>query len=1021
MFCCFRLLGIWVIVHSWLLPILGVCAAETTEDLTSAAMITLNHAVHFRGIDGEDVLAKPGIYRVESEDHLIGLIPESGAASLIIEGSLGKHEESVTSSTVVGVLIDQDEFYLGVLTPSGQAIETLGSRSGTQRRGTGPVAANIQARALRSAPDKVPPSGVVTSPKAGAIIKDIVQIIVQAMDNIGVQDVQILVDGSSSFCSLEKNAPYTCNWDTHKVKEGSHSIAALIRDKSSNRFTTTMVPIVVQNAHGSMPSAAARQLSGQIMTPSAAATVKGVVKIEVQGRSASGIRDVQILIDGNPSLCPLEKVSPYSCDWDTKKVSEGSHTLTAVIHDTTNQASMTPSVPVTVKNTDAGQSPSPSQSSAPIAGKAVPQGQLIVRYKDTATPQSILGFMGKSQAQARASVRSSFTKADLLSFPAGMSLALKVQELKQDPSVAYVEPNYPLKINQVAPNDPSFVNNLLWGLGAIQAPRAWSKTTGSQNVIVAVLDTGVDYNHRDLAANMWRNQGEVPGDGVDNERDAIVDDVFGVSSVNWFSDPANRGNPYPNFGDNHGTHVAGTIAAVGNNSTDLVGVGWQTRIMAVKVMANCNPVCAAGGLFELTGGIQYAADHGAHIINFSGSICPSCYDNPFSTFNPSQFLDEHIKYAQSKGVLIVAAAGNDGSNNDVNPVFPASSGWPNVMAVAATDKSDTLASFSNYGLKGVHLAAPGVDIRSTLPGNQVGHMNGTSMAAPHVAGAAALVKAVHPDWGYALIKEMILRSVDKVPALSGKVLTGGRLNVASAVGLGRLLSLNGEKCTTDGDCLQGVCYPFYPYANAYCKSKAMNCSLDGGRDGAPYGARLTVNGSVYTCSPPDGSGYSVWLPPGRANGVACSNDANCQSNVCGSYIDGATYCTANAMTCATPNSSGTAIGGLTGKLINPGLSGHTSDYRCEQVAGGGRARWSAKIGSKPNGQESLQFGKDCQTNFSGQYADGKHYCMAIDKHCSLPGSDGVYGNTNPPNCTVVNGQNYKCLRYGGWQQLACTP
>lgn len=1000
----------------------GLSDSSPLEEIT----VTLDRAVHFRGLNGESVIAEAGTYHLEIEDHFIGLIPSSHKNIMIIEATMGHHNQTVHTSTAIGTSTEPDEFYLGVLQPDGLAIETTGSFSGILKRAADPVDPRIQSRAVTIAPDKIPPFGSIATPRSGIPLRGTVLIDVQARDNVGIQNVQILIDGTANSCPLERNPPYTCNWDTRHFKNGAHSLAAYIRDKANNTFTTATVSVTVQNPAAPGQISPARPLSGHITTPMEGTIVKGTVLIDVLGASEAGIRDVQILVDGNPGFCALEKNPPYTCNWKTVQISDGSHTLSATIHDKADRSITTAPLTITVKNLDGG-SLTPNQLTPSSTRITTHNRQLIVRYNGAATPQAILGVMGKSQAQSRASVRNSFTKADLFSFSEEVNIQQQTQALQQDPNVAYVELNYPLRAEQVSPNDPSYQNNSLWGLSRIQASRAWTRTIGSQNVVVAVLDTGVDYTHRDLAANMWRNSREVPGDGVDNDADGIVDNIHGARTFNWFNDPKNRGNPFPLPGDSHGTHVAGTIAAVGNNGIDVAGVGWNTRIMPVAVMGNCHPNCQFGGLFELAGGITFAVDHGAHILNFSGSVCPSCYDQPFSTFNPSQFLDEHIKYAASKGVLIVAAAGNDGSDNDRRAVFPASSGWPNVLAVAATDRSDALAAFSNYGLNGVHLAAPGVQIMSTVPNNQTDYYGGTSMAAPHVAGAAALIKAIHPDFLALDIKRQILRSVDKIPALSGRLLTGGRLNLAKAVGLGQVLAQNGERCGTDEDCVEGACYPYTPDGSTanFCVKRTLNCAMRD-NEGAGYGVDLNINESRYTCADPMNGQRATWLPRGKANGFSCNSGQDCQSGACGPGVPdpttgiSTTYCRAQNMHCSLANSPGAPLGTSTGKLLQTG-SAVVQNYVCQFIQSENLARWLSQSGPKVNGQPSAADCKDCQSNFCGQYPDGKYYCMARDRHCALPGTDGVQMGIPTPSCTIVNNQNYKCLKYGGWQQLACTP
>lgn len=314
------------------------------------------------------------------------------------------------------------------------------------------------------------------------------------------------------------------------------------------------------------------------------------------------------------------------------------------------------------------------------------------------------------------------------------------------------------------PTDPMY--SQLWGMQKVGAPTAWNLSKGSAEIIVAVTDTGVDYKHPELAANMWKNPGEIPGNGIDDDKNGFVDDVYGYDFSN------KDGDPFDDHG--HGTHVSGTIGAVANNGQGVAGVNWTVRIQAVK----CLSASGSGNSWDGAQAVLYAARSGARVINASWG-CPgsSCY---------ASYMVDAIRTFASAGGLFVAAAGNAGSDNDAVPTYPGGYGEPNVVAVAATDSNDLLASFSNYGATKVHLGAPGVGILSTQPGNKYVSWNGTSMATPHVAGAAALYLSVHPDAGFATLKEKLLGATDKVGALAGKTLSGGRLNV------GRLLTLDGD-------------------------------------------------------------------------------------------------------------------------------------------------------------------------------------------------------------------------------------
>ena len=359
-----------------------------------------------------------------------------------------------------------------------------------------------------------------------------------------------------------------------------------------------------------------------------------------------------------------------------------------------------------------------------------------------------------------------------LNLPEGLDVEQSVEFFLNHPGVMYAEPNYSIEL-AATPNDPDFGD--LWGMqntgqtgglsGAdIDAPLAWDITTGAPNLIVAVVDTGVDYLHPDLAANMWVNEGEIAGDGIDNDGNGFVDDVHGYNFVSGNGDPMDD--------HNHGTHVAGTIGAVANNSIGVAGVAWDVQIMAVKFLS----ASGNGSIASAVSAIQYAVDNGATISNHSWGF----------NGNFSQSLSDAIEYARLADHLVVAAAGNGGGDqigddNDARPFYPGNFQHENLIAVAATDHEDQLASFSNYGLTQVDLGAPGVGILSTTRNNSYATFNGTSMATPHVTGATALLRGLYPDWGYDKIRDRILDTVDPVESLDGRTVTGGRLNLAAAV------------------------------------------------------------------------------------------------------------------------------------------------------------------------------------------------------------------------------------------------
>lgn len=372
----------------------------------------------------------------------------------------------------------------------------------------------------------------------------------------------------------------------------------------------------------------------------------------------------------------------------------------------------------------------------------------------------------------------------LLQTPEELGYEQLVDSLAELPGYEYAEPNYLIQVDSV-PNDTQFT--ALWGMentgqsvggtlgtvdADIDAPEAWDISTGSSEVIVAVIDTGVDYTHPDLAANMWTNPSEIPGNGIDDDANGFVDDIHGWDFAYDDSDPMD--------GYGHGTHVAGTIGALGNNDTGVVGVNWNVQIMALKFLNDSGSGYTSDAVDALNYATRMCRDFGVNIKLTSNSWGGGGY---------SQALNDAIQASGDAGMLFIAAAGNAGSNNDASRYYPASYSLENIVAVAATDPGDGLAKSaqfgstfnSNYGATTVDLGAPGVGILSTTPNNTYSTYNGTSMATPHVAGVAALAWSVAPSASPSLIKSAILGSVDPVPALAGKTLAGGRLNAANTL------------------------------------------------------------------------------------------------------------------------------------------------------------------------------------------------------------------------------------------------
>lgn len=309
--------------------------------------------------------------------------------------------------------------------------------------------------------------------------------------------------------------------------------------------------------------------------------------------------------------------------------------------------------------------------------------------------------------------------------------------------------------------EASTPNTKLWGISKILAPSAWSVTRGSEDVIVAVVDTGIDYNHPALRNNMWTNAAERNGKaGVDDDGNGLVDDIHGADFIS--------NNPTPMDDEGHGSHVAGTIA--GNLATEgFFGVAPNIRLMAVKT----HNTRGEGSKSSVVRGILYAADHGARVLNCSWGGAPEAaeYD---------QMLFDAISYANKKGALLVASAGNASDNNDTGMHFPSNYELDGIISVASSTNTDTRSYFSNYGSRTVDLAAPGSNIWSAAAGKQgYVYLSGTSMASPHVSGAAALLASTQAGraMNAAQLRETLMNNVEKLKDWTGRVISGGRLSL----------------------------------------------------------------------------------------------------------------------------------------------------------------------------------------------------------------------------------------------------
>ncbi len=349
-----------------------------------------------------------------------------------------------------------------------------------------------------------------------------------------------------------------------------------------------------------------------------------------------------------------------------------------------------------------------------------------------------------------------------------------IAALRQSDSVEVAEPNWVVHaLESGVPTDPEFQK--LWGLkntgqadsagqvgtvGAdINVLPVWQQGhTGSRNILVAVIDTGIDWTHPDLKDNLWTNPGEVEGNGKDDDGNGFIDDIHGW---NFFANTAASNDDH-----DHGSHCAGTIGASANNGQGVAGVNWNVSLLPVKFLSGSGSGSTEGAI---------------NSVNYARQMKVNVMSNSWGGGGFSQLLLDAIKAAKDQGILFVAAAGNDSSDNDALPSYPASYQLDNVLAVAATDNRDSIASFSNFGKTTVHVAAPGVKIFSTVKGGKYATFSGTSMATPHVAGIAALLMSADSTLTYADIKSRLIRTSTPVQGLKGKVVAKGRVNAYNAL------------------------------------------------------------------------------------------------------------------------------------------------------------------------------------------------------------------------------------------------
>ncbi len=432
--------------------------------------------------------------------------------------------------------------------------------------------------------------------------------------------------------------------------------------------------------------------------------------------------------------------------------------------------------------------------------KFVP-GEILIRFKDSSELSKASSIAGAPTsipltAQGR-QITLELERLDKTEVVKGLRLARvdpeltfqAIAALTSRSDVVYAEPNYK-RYKEAVPNDPRY--NEQWNLknsntigsgvaGAdIKAEQAWNVTKGSRGVVVAVIDEGIDVSHPDLQPNIWTNPAEIAGNGIDDDANGFTDDVNGFdflhNDASVYDGPGS--NPDGSVIDEHGTHVAGIIGAAGNNGIGVAGVNWEVSVMSLKFLGPDGGTSA-----DVIKAFSYVRMMRELWISSNGTKGANIRitNNSYGDLSFSQAEVDAIQSLNDAGILFVAAAGNDSLNNSQIGHYPASYDLPNIISVASTTRDDKLSTFSNYGWSNVHLAAPGSSVLSTIPGNTYAAKSGTSMASPHVAGAAALVLSQHPGFTTNRLRASLIFAGAELSSLIGIVETGNRLDAASTL------------------------------------------------------------------------------------------------------------------------------------------------------------------------------------------------------------------------------------------------
>ena len=397
------------------------------------------------------------------------------------------------------------------------------------------------------------------------------------------------------------------------------------------------------------------------------------------------------------------------------------------------------------------------QGEGPVKTRRILQGRNLRRLN--LQEMSDERAMNLSQQGKAAKVKdlSSLTpekRAEMTAKGREMRIRNAIAKLKASGLVEYAEPDYILELH-ATPNDPLYSE--LWGMSSINAPAAWDVRTDSSPILVGIVDSGVNYKHNDLKNNVWANPGEIANNGIDDDNNGYIDDIYGIDLVNGDSDP--------NDDNSHGSHVAGTIGAQGNNNLGVAGVAWTARMIAAKSFDNSGRGKTSNSILA----IDYLLKRGVKVIN-----------NSWSGRIYSQALADVVAEARQQGVIMVCAAGNSGSNIDISPTYPASLPYDNVVTVGAIASNGSVSSFSSFGMK-TNIFAPGTAVLSTVEGQLYDSYDGTSMATPHVAGALALVWAQHPGENYRQVINRLHNGGSKASAYNNRSLTGAKLDVFASL------------------------------------------------------------------------------------------------------------------------------------------------------------------------------------------------------------------------------------------------